>query len=131
MNEVKGKESVMSTYPECPHCGNSEKGAQIWNCGNCGCVHCRECDSDAGGCPECEGGGSMNLVGYVDPDSDDDDDDLGSGEFSDCPRCGKNDSGDSIWKCKSCGCIHCMDCDPDGGKCPECGGSTRKIGNIV
>lgn len=121
----------MSTYPHCPRCSNDENGASIWNCEDCGCVHCMDCDdSTNGACPECE---SRNLkqVGTIDNDAFDPcEDEGGDEEFNSCPRCENIENGDTIWKCKDCGCVHCANCDC-GGSCPECGSNRlRQIGFI-
>ncbi len=47
-----------------------------------------------------------------------------------CPNCGNDNDGENIWSCRSCGFVHCEDCDPDDGRCPKCGGSTKQIGTI-
>lgn len=50
--------------------------------------------------------------------------------FSKCPRCGNKEDGAGIWACKDCGCVHCKECDPDDGTCPNCGGHVKSIGYI-
>jgi hypothetical protein len=120
----------MSTFAECPNCGNEDEGATIWNCGDCGCVHCKECDPEGGNCPQC-GSRKMRQVGTIEPDSASDDDDDENDSYDECPRCGKNDDGADIWRCRECGCLHCRDCDPDSGCCPNCGSrKVKKIGYI-
>lgn len=116
----------MSMFSKCPNCNNEEEGAEIWTCGDCGCVHCKDCDDD-GACPKC-GGSEMNHSGEIGDDNSSDDT---SAEYSECPRCSKNTDGDSIWQCKDCDCVHCKDCDPDSGNCPSCGSRrVKKIGEI-
>ena len=113
----------MNTFEKCPHCGNRKDGDSIWECEDCRCVHCKECDSDNGHCPQCDG--HTKKIGYIDADCYLDD------GFARCPNCGNNKKNDSIWKCEDCGCIHCMDCDdPNNGHCPRCNGGTKKIGYI-
>lgn len=119
----------MSTFSECPRCNNNEDGYRILSCGSCGCVHCKKCNQDDGSCPQC-GSREINKVGQIDSDSGSDEESTGS-EYTECPRCGKNDDGHSIWLCLSCKCVHCKDCDPDSGRCPECGGNrVKNIGHI-
>ena len=33
----------MGEYRQCAHCGNSETGAVIYSCDNCGQIYCSEC----------------------------------------------------------------------------------------
>lgn len=118
------------TYTECPHCGNDVKGTTIWSCRICGFVHCENCDEEHGFCPRCKSGEGMSQTGYVDPNSGTDNKESSSG-YTECPRCGKNNEGDTIWQCKDCGCKHCENCDPDSGGCPACGSrSVKSIGYI-
>lgn len=120
----------MSTYAKCPYCENDEAGETIWSCGECGCVHCKKCDDENGSCPEC-GSDKMNSVGVIDPESANNEDSGEENIYTECPRCGKNDDGDTIWQCRDCKCVHCNDCDPDGGNCPSCNGNRIKnIGYI-
>lgn len=46
--------------------------------------------------------------------------------FDRCPRCGNNEDSARIWVCRDCGCVHCEECDPDGGICPACEGRHMK-----
>lgn len=74
----------------------------------------------------------MNRVGEIDPSSGSDEPESEDDEvYTECPRCGKNDDGDTIWKCNKCGCVHCTDCDPDSGRCPACkSGGCSQTGHI-
>lgn len=120
----------MSTYPSCPNCGHDDDGDKIWTCRSCGYVHCENCDEDNGGCPNCDDHGGMKISGCIDSSSCNQRTSHGS-SYSACPRCGKNDEGDSIWECGRCGCEHCEDCDSDNGRCPSCGSSdVSKTGTI-
>ncbi len=113
----------MGVYRECPKCHNEEVGASIWTCQSCGCVHCGECDPDDGTCPEC--GGDVEKVGYIEEGSANED-----ATYPRCPNCGNEEEGAGIWKCQSCGCVHCGDCDAENGRCPNCDGHVDKIGRI-
>ncbi len=124
----------MNKYPKCPHCGNTEDGDTIWNCKDCGCVHCAECESDHGSCPNC-GSGRLKQAGYIDVEVLDEDDrdenEDGVEVFSRCPRCKNSEEGETIWQCKDCEYIHCASCDSDSGSCPNCGSSrVKQIGSI-
>jgi len=114
----------MTTFEECPNCGNKEDGDSIWECENCGLVHCMECDMENGYCPRCRRN-DLRKIGYIDADC------YRDCGFSRCPHCGNSKVGDSIWKCEDCGLIHCMNCDdPDNGHCPECNGIAERVGEI-
>jgi hypothetical protein len=115
----------MGVYRKCPRCGNDEIGDSIWTCQSCGCVHCKECDPENGQCPECNG--HVDKVGYIEEEDEDSDD---TATYRSCPRCGNEEEGAGIWECKSCGCVHCKECDPENGQCPNCNGHVRKIGYI-
>lgn len=71
----------MATFSECPNCNIDESGHVIWNCRDCGFVHCAECDDDNGNCPNCHGD-SMQKAGVVNSEIGHSDDD---GNFSECP----------------------------------------------
>lgn len=113
----------MGVYRECPRCGNEEIGASIWTCRSCGCVHCRECDPENGQCPSCNG--HVDKVGYIEEGETDED-----VFYPRCPKCGNEEEGASIWRCKDCGCVHCKECDPENGQCPNCNGHVGKVGRI-
>lgn len=121
----------MGRYLECPKCENGKVGTTIWSCKDCGCIHCEECDSASGTCPNCNGF-RMQTAGYIvaecDSEESQNDD---PNQFDECPRCGNVESGATIWECKSCGCIHCEECDPNPGNCPNCeDDNLRTVGYI-
>ena len=109
---------------------NDSDGDQIWNCCDCGCVHCKDCDGEFEHCPSCQSA-NLELVGNIEVGSSREDEPDEDDVFSACPRCGKNDDGDTIWKCSKCGCVHCRDCDVTNERCPACGSAKLKqIGHI-
>lgn len=81
----------MAQYDQCESCGNTEDGATIYQCKNCGRVGCSNCanpeDDDGNaliGTCFCDGDASdysngrlFTVLGHIssDPDDDSDDDD--------------------------------------------------------
>lgn len=59
----------MAEYAQCPHCGNSEEGAVIRKCNDCGKVYCDSCRGGTfdfnGNCPSCKKGFSEKVLGHV------------------------------------------------------------------
>lgn len=46
-------------------------------------------------------------------------------EYKSCPHCSNTNSGDTIYRCRTCGARFCSDCKIVGGvwgqdKCPSC-----------
>ena len=116
----------MATFTRCPNCRRDDSDLVLWNCRDCGCVHCEECDDSSGNCPEC-GSDDLKRVGEIGECTGHSD---GDRCFHQCPRCSRNSEG-KIWKCDNCRCLHCEECDSSSGTCPECGSNDLSVAGYV